>query len=121
MYKEYIAWVDGIVSEEMVIDAPLLTIKGNEAFTKVHMEKGKEAHTTITPLEVHGKKTKLKVVIKTGRTHQIRVHLQSIGHPIIGDGKYGGRPYRRLLLHAHRFRMFHYDFVSKLPKEFNLG
>ena len=121
VYKEYIAWVDGIIGEEMVIDAPLLTIKANEAFTKVHYEKGKEAYTKITPLEVHGKKTKLKVVIKTGRTHQIRVHLQSIGHPVIGDGKYGGRTYRRILLHAHKFEMFDYHFTAPLPKEFNLG
>jgi 23S rRNA pseudouridine1911/1915/1917 synthase len=120
VYKEYIAWVDGIIGDKMTIDEPLLTIKGNEAFTKVS-PKGKEAITHIEPIEVHGKKSKLKVIIETGRTHQIRAHLKSIGHPIIGDNKYGGREYRRILLHAHKFSLLEYDFSAKIPCEFNMN
>ncbi|HEY0787112.1 MAG TPA: RluA family pseudouridine synthase, partial [Thermoanaerobaculia bacterium] len=43
-----------------------------------------------------------EILIPTGRTHQIRVHLSSAGYPLLGDLKYGGRPAARLMLHAAR-------------------
>ncbi len=116
--KSYIAWVQGVIAEEMTIDAPLLTIKrGGSAFTKVS-KKGKEAITIVEPLEVHGKRTKVKVTIKTGRTHQIRAHLKHAGYPIIGDRMYGGKPHKRMLLHAYHINLLGYDFTAETPKDF---
>ena len=72
--------------------------------------------------------TLLKVVIHTGRTHQIRVHTQAIGHPIIGDKLYGGKlEYRdkntldRQFLHSSRLKFEYlgqkYEFISNLTTE----
>lgn len=117
--KQYIAIVEGILEEECEISAPLLIQKGN--FAKVSISKTKEGQKAIThikPLEILGKKTKLEVQIKTGKTHQIRVHLAHIKHPIIGDALYGGKAASRILLHARRIALLGYDFTSQEPSEF---
>ena len=119
VYKEYLALVSGIVSEEREINAPIITKKDGYAKSKVD-SKGLDAYTDITPLQIIGKNTLLKVVIKTGRTHQIRVHLAHIGHPIVGDTLYGGVASKRVMLHAKNIKMFSYDLHSSLPKEFIL-
>ena len=63
---------------------------------------GEEAVTHVTPLsfDSDAQTTLLRVLLETGRMHQIRVHLATSGHPIIGDTMYGGAPAARLLLHA---------------------
>ncbi len=58
-------------------------------------------------------------MIETGRTHQIRVHLKSSGFPIVGDELYGGREFKRLMLHAYKISLFGYNFTSPEPKEFS--
>jgi 23S rRNA-/tRNA-specific pseudouridylate synthase len=116
--KEYFAWVSGVIVEPMTIEHPLLTIKnGNTSYTKVSKD-GKEAISFIEPSMVEGKKSKVKVSIKTGRTHQIRVHLKYEGFPIIGDQQYGGKPYKRVLLHASKIELLGYSFESPEPKDF---
>ncbi len=117
--KEYLALVQGIVEEEREINAPILTIKTTKAFSKIS-KKGQEAVTIITPLKIINKKTLLKVGIKTGRTHQIRVHLKHINHPIIGDTLYNNEPgsAKRLMLHAHKIALLGYEFEAIAPKEF---
>ncbi|GAA8428191.1 RNA pseudouridine synthase [Helicobacter pylori] len=118
--KEYLAIVQGIVEEEREINAPILTIKTTKAFSKIS-KKGQEAVTIITPLKIINKKTLLKVGIKTGRTHQIRVHLKHINHPIIGDTLYyNNEPSsaKRLMLHAHKIALLGYEFEAIAPKEF---
>lgn len=117
VYKEYLALVEGMVDEEMQINKPILTTKTTYAKSKISKE-GLPALTTIKPLSIIGKKTLLEVVIKTGRTHQIRVHLKSIDHPIIGDSLYGGANAKRLMLHAHKISLLGYDFTSNPPNEF---
>ena len=118
VYKEYIAWVEGVIAESIEVNEPLLTIKTKtKAYTKVSPE-GKEAKTSITPISIDGKKTKIKVVIKTGRTHQIRAHLKHIGFPIIGDKMYGGKEYERMLLHASKVELLGYEFISNEPHRF---
>lgn len=117
--KCYTAIVEGIINEECVIDAPLFIKKGK--FAKVSVSKtndGQKAITQITPLEISGKKTKLDVQIKTGKTHQIRAHLAHIKHPIVGDVLYGAKPATRILLHARHIALLGYEFNSKEPSIF---
>ncbi len=117
--KEYTAWVSGKLVEARTIDAPLITIKkNNTAYTKI-AEDGRSAVTLVEPLMVEGKFTKVRIAIQTGRTHQIRVHLSSIGHPIVGDSVYGGKTYKRILLHANKIALMGYTFESPEPKDFN--
>ncbi|RDU69971.1 RluA family pseudouridine synthase [Helicobacter cholecystus] len=117
VYKEYLAIVNGILSEEVQINRPILTIKKGFAKSKISKD-GLPALTLISPLQISGKKTLIQAVIKTGRTHQIRVHAQSINHPIFGDTLYGGSNAKRLMLHAHKIKLFNYEISSKMPKIF---
>lgn len=118
VYKEYIAIVQGKLVEPITIDEPLITIKkGSSLFSKIS-EDGKVAITHIEPLMLEGKLSKVKVVIETGRTHQIRAHLKSIKTPILGDTHYGAKAYKRVMLHAHKISLLGYEFKSNEPKEF---
>jgi len=123
VYKEYVAIVEGKVIEDIEIDSPILTIKNKGvAKSKIDKKKGKSAKTTVYPNLVEGNKSKIKIVIDTGRTHQIRVHLNSVGLPIIGDAIYGkiAPNVQRVLLHSKKCKIFDYVFESKEPKEFNI-
>lgn len=117
--KVYVAAVRGILSEEVSVNEPILTIKGKGGATSKISPNGKTATSHITPLMVVGKKTLLKVMIDTGRTHQIRVHLASLNLPIIGDEKYGKNRANRMFLHAYEIEFLGYKFRSFLPDEFN--
>lgn len=116
--KEYIAVVQGKCIEPVSIENNLITIKkGNILFTKI-AEDGKDAISHVEPLLLEGKISKVKVTIETGRTHQIRVHLKSINFPILGDTTYGGKPHKRMMLHAHKISLLGYNFTSPEPTEF---
>ncbi len=123
VYKEYVAIVDGKVIEEIEIDKPILTAKNRGiAKSKIDAKKGKPAKSTVYPMLVEGRHSKIKVVIDTGRTHQIRVHLNSVGLPIIGDAIYGkpASNINRVLLHSKKTQIFDYTFEAKEPREFNV-
>jgi 23S rRNA pseudouridine1911/1915/1917 synthase len=116
--KAYIAWVEGVVYDTIEIDDPILTIKKGKAFSKIDPVRGKKAYTRVTPDEVQGKKSKVKVEITTGRTHQIRVHLASVGHPIVGDEQYGSvTKSKRILLHSAKMSIFDYTFEAPEPQD----
>ncbi len=118
VYKEYIAWVEGIMSEPIEVDKAITTQKkNNKAFSNVS-PKGKPARSEFFPDIVSAGKTKIKCIIHNGRTHQIRVHLRYINHSIIGDEQYGGRRSKRVMLHAHKVRLLGMEFKSPEPKEF---
>ena len=120
VYKEYVAIVDGKVVEEEVIDMPISTIKGKTARSRIDEQHGKPAKTTVYPNMIEGKKSKIKIIIENGRTHQIRVHLQYAGMPIIGDLQYGkpSNQVSRVMLHSKVTRILGYEFQAKEPKEF---
>jgi len=119
VYKEYVAWVEGVFIDEVMIDKPILTEKRhNRAYSKVSKQ-GKPAHSEVYPLEVSGKKSKVKVIIHEGRTHQIRVHLRSIDYPIVGDEMYGGRRAPRVMLHAKKVILLGKTFTVEEPKIFS--
>jgi len=116
--KHYVAWVDGVVYEKIEIDEPIFTVKKGKAFSMIDPVRGKKAHTLVKPEEVQGKKSKVNIEISTGRTHQIRVHLAHVGHPIIGDEQYGSRTQsKRLLLHSSKIKILDYEFNAKEPKD----
>ncbi|STP11573.1 ribosomal pseudouridine synthase [Helicobacter cinaedi] len=122
VYKEYICLLHGILADSITINKPISTIK--KGFAKSRIDKnGLSAHTQLTPLSIVGKKTQAQAIITTGRTHQIRVHCQSINHPIVGDTLYGNTNdnAKRLMLHAHKIRLLDYEFISPLPQEFHIG
>ena len=86
--KTYIALVRGNIQEnEATIQMPIGRSKKDRKKMAV-MKKGKEAITHFKVLKRYGKYTLLEVKIETGRTHQIRVHMEEIGHPVVGDMVY---------------------------------
>ncbi|MDA8108156.1 MAG: RluA family pseudouridine synthase [Betaproteobacteria bacterium] len=115
------------------IRAPLRkrTTASGERRVSVDRE-GLEAVTRVRPLALGERVTLLEIRLLTGRTHQIRVHLAHVGHPILGDDKYGKfelnrslakEGVKRLLLHAHRLSFAHpvtgapVRFVAPLPED----
>jgi len=92
---------------EQVIDKPLLknTIRGGERMVEVNPE-GKEARSLFIPLDYKDSMSMMEVKLFTGRTHQIRVHAQSVGHPIAGDKKYGDDAFNQHLKAANFKRMY---------------
>ena len=107
--KKYVAVVDGIVTQkEGVITAPLSRSIGSPPRSYIDELKGKSACTHYQLLEYEGGSSRLLLLPKTGRSHQLRVHLQSIGHPIIGDRFYHPAPKNpRMLLHAQELVFTH--------------
>lgn len=86
--RRYLALVRGVVEHDLfVVDAPL---QRRRAKIVVKHSTGKPAETGFEVKERFEKATLLEASPRTGRTHQIRVHLSAIGHPIVGDGAYGG-------------------------------
>lgn len=149
--KEYLALVHGFIEKEGEIDAPIgRNPKDREKF--VVLQGSREAQTKYIPIQKYlmsqekiaenfpdYSKIQLKKLSNmqysqftllqchplTGRTHQIRVHLKYLGHPIVGDSKYGGRKITRLdhrllkrqFLHANRIEFYHPKSGEKIVFE----
>ncbi len=88
VYKEYACVVHGVIKKPGKIEAEI-SGGGDGAKSRTAGLGGKEALSFYEPVSGNEKATLLKVVIKTGRTHQIRAHMKYIGHPIAGDRVYG--------------------------------
>ena len=130
--KRYLALVSGV--PKMRSGTCMESIGRHPTYrTKMSVQpKGREAHTDWKVLEVFGEKASLiECSIHTGRTHQIRVHMQNLGFPLLGDKLYGFRPNRfkdfsieRIFLHAnylsfvHPSSAEHLEFTEPVPKDF---
>lgn len=107
--KEYIALVWGVVQAGRRIDAAIGRDPGNRQKMSAKAKHARHAVTRITRAHHMPGVTLCQVAIHTGRTHQIRVHLSAIGHPIVGDSLYGG---------VHRRVMGDIRAVSRLTRPF---
>jgi 23S rRNA pseudouridine955/2504/2580 synthase len=107
--KRYLAVAKGEwVNDRQHVKAPLAkyTQKNGERRVEVNKEEGQFAHTVFNLLERRADMSLVEAELKTGRTHQIRVHLQHIGFPIAGDSKYGDLAWNKLLAQRGLKRMF---------------
>ena len=122
----YNAIVHGnIVEPSGLIEGAIGRDPKNRKRMAINREHGKPAVTEFSVLERFGDYTLVECVLRTGRTHQIRVHMSSIGHPLAGDEKYGSRdphlPIRGQALHSRRLALVHprtsrpMEFEAPLP------
>ena len=132
--KTYIALLAGQwARKKLVVNAPLQKniSQGGERMVVIS-KAGKEAETVFKRLKLFDDSTLVEAAPKTGRTHQIRVHAASLGHPIVGDDRYGqeetnkhfrSRGYKRMLLHAATLQFRHpvtdalLTFNAPLPQQ----
>jgi 23S rRNA pseudouridine1911/1915/1917 synthase len=102
--KRYLAVCEGYLAERQTIRAPLARVGAIKFAVR---EGGKTAITHVHPLHATPCGSLLEIGLETGRTHQIRVHLSAIGHPLAGDWLYGLRNAVRPMLHAVEIEMTH--------------
>jgi tRNA pseudouridine32 synthase / 23S rRNA pseudouridine746 synthase len=111
--KIYVAEVWGRVEAATgLVDLPLAVDWPNRPRQKVDPEAGREAITEWRVVRRSDRATRLRLMPKTGRSHQLRVHMAEIEHPILGDPLYATGPARdspRLMLHAESLRLRHPD------------
>jgi 23S rRNA pseudouridine1911/1915/1917 synthase len=104
--REYLALVDGVPpAHSGTIDAPIGRDRSDRVLHSVDSATPREARTHFEAVETFPQATLLRVVLDTGRTHQIRVHMKAIEHPVTGDRAYGGTMrygLKRQFLHAAR-------------------
>lgn len=142
IHREYIALADGLTPREGVIDAPIARKSGSTIERTVDYANGERAITHYKRLSYENGLSLLSLKLETGRTHQIRVHLKHIGHPLIGDFLYHPKyselfsdkktespqadsPYliMRQALHSYRLQFTHpitgipMDLIAPLPAD----
>lgn len=129
LHREYIALVKGVIKEDDgKIIAPIGRDKYNRQKMAVDVKNGKPAVTHFHVLKRFNQYTLISCVLETGRTHQIRVHMNYIGYPIEGDPVYGPKSHllfdKGQLLHAEKLILIHpktkkkMTFSAPLPKDF---
>lgn len=128
--RKYFALVHGNIKDENgTVDAPIARCETDRKKMAVTNKNSREAVTDFTVLERFGKYTLVKCTLRTGRTHQIRVHMRHIGHPIVGDKTYGVKKEEWTLagqlLHAGEIGFIHpstgekMHFEASLPEDFS--
>ena len=123
--RTYLAIVKGMIREEGTIDLPVGRKEDSAIERMIDLEHGERAVTHYRPVRQGKDWTLIECRLETGRTHQIRVHMSSFGHPLIGDFLYGRREEQmpRQALHSWKLSFVHpimgrpMEFVSPLPPD----
>jgi 23S rRNA pseudouridine1911/1915/1917 synthase len=102
--KLYLAICEGELGERQTIDAPIARVGAIKFAVR---DDGKRAITHVAPRKSTPSGSLVDIVLETGRTHQIRVHLAAAGHPLAGDWLYGEKTAGRPMLHAAELEMTH--------------
>ncbi len=123
--RRYLAIVEGVIPHETgTVDAPIGRDPNNRQKQAV-VENGKEAITHFKVIERFPKNTYIECILETGRTHQIRVHMNYIGYPVVNDPLYGkGKTEFGQMLHSYFIKLIHpmtgkeLMFEQEIPEEF---
>lgn len=125
IHREYLAFATGLVPDSGVIEAPIARVDGSTIEREVNFETGEFARTHYRRLEYKNGYSLVSLKLDTGRTHQIRVHMKYIGHPLPGDFLYNPdySVIRRQALHSYRLTFTHpitgkeLQFTAPLPDD----
>lgn len=125
IHREYLAVVTGTLNGTGTINAPIGRVEGSTIERGIDFENGDYACTHYQALEQKNGHTLVSIHLETGRTHQIRVHMKHIGHPLPGDFLYNPdySNIKRQALHSHRLSFKHpvtgvdMDFTAPLPED----
>lgn len=111
--KHYTAFAHGKIAEKGTVNAPIALSENSKIVRKV-CDSGKTAVTHFEPLAHYDDFTVLKLILETGRTHQIRCHLSHIGHPLLGDDLYGGSLEK---MNRHALHCGYISFIHPITNE----
>ncbi|MGJ8662991.1 MAG: RluA family pseudouridine synthase [Marinicella sp.] len=121
--KTYLAVLVGQLQNQLEVNQPLDTQhRINNIRHVIVSDSGQSALTQFNPIKCNAKYTLTQCDIRSGRTHQIRVHAKHIGHAVLGDRFYGKKQAdlsRQLFLHAHKLQFNAYSFVVPMPQSFD--
>lgn len=116
--REYIALIEGVPKKKHdIIKSYLKENKSLITYSTKNKKDGREAITEYEVIKSNKNISLVKINILTGRKNQIRVHMSEMGHPIVGDKKYGAKYnfLKRMALHANKLEYKDYKFESKVP------
>ncbi len=122
--KEYVAVCEGVICGSGTVDKPIKVMEGR-SIQRVVSDEGQRAITHYYPVMSINGNTLTKFILETGRTHQIRCHMSSIGHPLSGDDMYGGslKHISRQALHCYKVAFKHpitneyIEVIADLPSD----
>jgi 23S rRNA pseudouridine955/2504/2580 synthase len=127
--KKYYALLMGVLDKDIIEIESRIEKDTKHQKMIVNEQDGRDAYTKITLLQKYKSFSFVEIEIETGRTHQIRVHASSIGHPVVGDNKYNTLNskkinkelnLKRLFLHAYYLSFYYdkkYEFILDLPED----
>ena len=129
IHREYLALAAGLVPDSGVIEAPIARVDGSTIEREVNFETGEFARTHYRRLEYKNGYSLVSLKLDTGRTHQIRVHMKYIDHPLPGDFLYNPdySVIHRQALHSYRLTFTHpitgkeLQFTAPLPDDMRLN
>ncbi|MDO4319343.1 MAG: RluA family pseudouridine synthase [Bacteroidales bacterium] len=125
--RTYVAVVEGHIDPpEGTVESYLAENSAHEVYSTDNPAEGQFAVTRYRTVKARGKYSMVELQLETGRKNQIRVHMKDLGHPIVGDRRYGAKvsPIHRLALHARTLRFVHpvtrrdMNFTSEIPAGF---